>query len=64
MPNWSDDEGRFWWTPPGKMWYDNIQIPHPPVLVEEGCTCEFCEYEKSQTKPKKLKEKKHGKDSS
>ncbi len=34
-----------------------------PILVEKGCTCEFCEYEKSQTKPK-LKEKKHGKDSS
>ncbi len=59
MPNWADDEGRYWWVPPGKMWYDSIQIPHPPISAEKGCTCEFCKYEKSQIKPKK--NNKHGK---
>lgn len=57
MPNWSDDEGRFWWTPPGKMWYDRVEVPHPPVVVMKKCSCDFCEYERKQKKPR-LKDKK------
>lgn len=42
MPNWSDENGRFWYTPPGKHYTSSIEVPHPPVSVEPGCTCAFC----------------------
>lgn len=43
MPNWSDDEGRYWYTPPGAPWYEAIQIPYPPVSVpRSGCKCRCC----------------------
>ena len=62
MPNWSDDEGRYWWTPPGKMWYENVEVPHPPITVRKGCACDFCVYERAEKK--KAKKEKNGKNSS
>lgn len=50
MPNWSDDEGRYWWNPPGTAWYESVEIPHPPVVVEKGCKCEFCKHERAHKK--------------
>lgn len=50
MPNWGDDEGRYWWTPPGKMWYDRIEVPHPPVITEKNCKCDFCIHERAEKK--------------
>jgi len=44
VPNWADDEGRFWWTPPDKEWYGSVQIPHAPVTVKPGCKCPCCVY--------------------
>jgi len=41
MPNWSDEDGRYWWTPPGKHWTER-EIPHPPVVTVSGCVCDFC----------------------
>lgn len=44
MPNWSDDEGRYWWTrPDGRM----VEIPHPP-FAEAGCRCQLCSHEAEQ----------------
>jgi hypothetical protein len=46
MPNWSDDEGHYWWCPPNKGWLEgSVQIPHAPVTKQEGCGCEFCTYD-------------------
>ncbi len=42
MPNFSDDEGRYYWQPPGKFWYERIEIPHAPIVIEAGCRCKFC----------------------
>lgn len=42
MPNWADDEGRFWWTPPGGTWLDEVEIPHAPVTRPAGCSCAMC----------------------
>lgn len=44
MPNWSDDEGRYWyWDGDKRPFWDAVQIPHvpagPPVA---GCTCSYC----------------------
>lgn len=44
MPNWADDEGRYHWTPPGKPWYDAIEIPHAPVIIRDGCQCPCCRH--------------------
>jgi len=42
VPNWADDEGRYWWTPPGKTWHEAVEIPHAPLSVEDGCDCIYC----------------------
>jgi hypothetical protein len=44
MPSWSDDEGRFYWAPPDRPFYERVEIPHAPVTVQAGCTCKFCSY--------------------
>lgn len=44
MPNWADDEGRFHWQPPGKAWYEQVEIPHAPISEREGCFCAFCNH--------------------
>ena len=57
MPNWGDENGRYHWTPPGKLWYDAIEIPHPPVNVEKGCLCAFCGHARDEAKAKRAKRK-------
>ncbi len=42
MPNWADDEGRYYYTPKGKSWQESVQIPHPPVSNPRGCNCICC----------------------
>jgi hypothetical protein len=46
MPNFADDEGRFWRTPPGKVWHEAVEIPHAQVTVRKRCNCVFCVHER------------------
>lgn len=48
MPNWSDENGRYWWKPPGETF--DQEIPHPPVIPDEDCGCVFCEYNLSKNR--------------
>jgi hypothetical protein len=42
MPNWSDENGRYWYQPEGKTINEMVEIPHAPVGSPEGCTCICC----------------------
>jgi hypothetical protein len=42
VPNWSDENGRYWYTPIGGGVHDEVEIPHAPVGAPEGCTCICC----------------------
>lgn len=42
MPNFSNDEGRYFYQPKGKSWLDSVEIPHIPTLRPKGCTCLCC----------------------
>jgi hypothetical protein len=44
MPNWSDENGRYWWNPPGSKWYEAVEIPHAPVGIEPKCKCVYCQH--------------------
>ena len=48
MPSWGDDEGRFWWGPPGVPYYEEVQIPHAPVSYRATCRCACCKYKRKQ----------------
>jgi len=51
MPNWGDDEGRYWWNPtPYRGYQDCVEIPHPPVFVQKGCRCAFCRHTRDEAK--------------
>lgn len=39
MPNWADENGRFWYRPHGGI---PIEIPHPPVVRLPDCDCAVC----------------------
>jgi hypothetical protein len=41
MPNWSDENGRYWWERPGHW---ATEIPHPPLITEKRCKCPFCKH--------------------
>jgi len=55
MPNWSDEDGRYWWTPPDKSYFNSIEIPHPPIIVDKDCLCAFCYFHKRNNKKSKIK---------
>jgi hypothetical protein len=57
MPNFSDENGRYWWTPDGAAWYDRIEVLHPPMRVRKGCPCAFCENERLKKPKRKRKVK-------
>lgn len=38
MPNWADDEGRFYWG--------DQEIPHPPVRYVSRCKCCCCNHQR------------------
>lgn len=44
-PNFSDDEGRFWWTPPDAPWWKRVQIPHDAFDSPGSCFCKKCLYD-------------------
>jgi hypothetical protein len=53
MPNWADDEGRYHWTPPGKQWFEAVEIPHSPVSRCRSKRCAMCEYYRQERKKKR-----------
>jgi hypothetical protein len=57
MPNWSDENGRYWWNWPGLI---EVEIPHPPIQVVKNCKCQFCRYDKIEKLYKKYKEARNG----
>ena len=48
MPNWADENGRYWYNPPGKHWWESVEIPHPPVVMRPKCKCAFCTDERER----------------
>ena len=48
MPNWADDEGRYYWGPPGVPFYDQVEIPHAPVTYKSDCLCDCCAFARKQ----------------
>jgi hypothetical protein len=54
MPNWSDENGRYWWERPGHW---AIEIPHPPLITEKGCKCPFCKHSHKNKQEKQILEK-------
>ena len=44
MPSWADENERYWWIPPGKYWFERVEIPHPPVIQRDNCICDFCQW--------------------
>ena len=44
MPSWSDENGLYWWNPPGTRW-EAVEIPHAPVgEPNPDCRCAYCEH--------------------
>lgn len=42
MPNWEDENGRYWFVPKGSDLWCREQIPHSPTSEVKGCKCAFC----------------------
>lgn len=55
MPNWAHDDGRYYYTPKGKHWTDNVEIPHAPVELPSNCSCLCCIENKPKKKKKSVK---------
>jgi hypothetical protein len=50
MPNWADENGRYWWTPPDGHWLNSVEIPHAPVINYNDCNCDCCVYYRKSKK--------------
>ncbi len=55
MPNWGDNEGRYWWTAPDGR---EVQIPHAPVSFHKNCRCACCNHQRKEKGEKLLPSKK------
>lgn len=54
MPNWADENGRYWWNPPETVWYDAVEVPHAPVGDPvDGCKCAYCVHKLAKLPPEK-----------
>jgi len=49
MPDWADDEGRYFWSGPNNDFTFDVQIPHAPICgPRPGCDCDFCIHDRNR----------------